>query len=90
MGSIARMDPKPPSSFPGHHPQPIGQNRVFKIERPEPPPLKPLCLNFYNTIEKRLQSTADYDSPSIFIFGTRCLQLSKLENGQSFSNCPSF
>ena len=22
---------------PGHHPQPIGRNRVFEIERPEPP-----------------------------------------------------
>ena len=23
----------------GHHPQPISRNRVFEIERPEPPPL---------------------------------------------------
>ena len=42
MGSIARMDPKPPSSF-GYMPrpslQPIAQNRVFKSEMPAPPPL---------------------------------------------------
>ena len=44
MGSIARMEPKPPQVV-GHcplarpSPQPIGQNRVHKIERPDPPPL---------------------------------------------------
>ena len=45
-----RMDPKPPSSCwnmysTGHHPQPIGQNRVFKFERPGPPPLINGCNN---------------------------------------------
>ena len=43
MGSIARMDPKPPYNcwyMSRPSPQPIGQNRVFEIERPEPlPPL---------------------------------------------------
>ena len=46
MGSIACMDPKPPSSCwtctnivhcPGHYSQPIGQNRVFTVEKLEPP-----------------------------------------------------
>ena len=32
--------PKIVGTCPGHHPQPIGRNRVFEIERPEPPPLK--------------------------------------------------
>ena len=34
MGSIARMDPKHPQVVgicPVHHPQPIAQNRAFKI-----------------------------------------------------------
>ena len=49
MGSIARMDPKPPSScwyMPRPSPQPIGQNRVFEIERPKPslPPLKGIII----------------------------------------------
>ena len=44
MSSIVRMvqnHPEVVGSCPGHHPQPIGQNRVFEIERPEPslPPL---------------------------------------------------
>ena len=42
MGSIARMDPKPPSScwyMSRPSPQPKGQNRVFKFERPDPLPL---------------------------------------------------
>ena len=37
MGSIARMNPKHPKvvgTCPGHHPRPIGQNRVFEITRP--------------------------------------------------------
>ena len=29
--------PKVVGTCPGHHPQPIGRNRVFEIERPEPP-----------------------------------------------------
>ena len=40
MGSIARMDPKPPQhvgTCPGLTPQPISQNRVFQVDRPEPP-----------------------------------------------------
>ena len=40
MGSIARMDQKPPSScwyMSKPSPQPIGQNRVFKLEMPGPP-----------------------------------------------------
>ena len=43
MGSIARMDPKPPLSccyMARPSPQPIGQNRVFKFERAGTPPLK--------------------------------------------------
>ena len=32
---------------PGHHHQPIAQNRGFKIERPEPPPLiHPISTRF--------------------------------------------
>ena len=39
MGSIARMDTKPPSRCPGHRPRPIAQNLLLiKSERPEPPP----------------------------------------------------
>ena len=40
MGSIARMGPNHPKvvdTCPSHQPQPIGRNRVFEIERPEPP-----------------------------------------------------
>ena len=37
MGSIAYMDPKVVGTCLGHHPQPIGQNRFFKFERPGPP-----------------------------------------------------
>ena len=47
MSSIARMAPKPSSScgyMSRKSPQPIAQNRVFKIERPEPPPFN---LNNY-------------------------------------------
>ena len=32
MGSIVV------GTCPGHHPQPIGQNRVLQFERPGPPP----------------------------------------------------
>ena len=32
---------------PGHHPQPIDRNRVFEIERTEPPPLKHLVTIIY-------------------------------------------
>ena len=34
--------PKVVGTCPGHHPQPIGRNRAFEIERPEPP-LKWVC-----------------------------------------------
>ena len=47
MGSIARMiqsHPQVVGTCPDHHPQPIGQNRVFKFERPGPPPLSVLYL----------------------------------------------
>ena len=38
MGSIARMDhPQVVGTCPGHNPQPIAQNRVFKTEKPGPP-----------------------------------------------------
>ena len=40
MGSIARLDPKLPSScgfMSRLSPQAIARNRVLKIERPEPP-----------------------------------------------------
>ena len=37
--------PKVVGICPSHHPQPIGQNRVFKIERPGPrPPTPPLNI----------------------------------------------
>ena len=29
--------PQVVGTCPGHHPQPIAQNRVFKIEKPKPP-----------------------------------------------------
>ena len=29
--------PEVVGTYPGHHPQPIGRNRVFEIERPDPP-----------------------------------------------------
>ena len=41
MVSIARMDTKPgpevAGTYPGHHPQPIGRNRVFELKGLNPP-----------------------------------------------------
>ena len=75
MGSIARIDPKPPlscwymSSRPGHHPQPnIGQNRVFEIERPEPAHPLPLKCSVWYRIYDRNQDLEVFKTFLNFFF----------------------